>query len=376
MMLWKLLSTLPEEQWHARVISLRGAGTIGPRIEKLGIHVSAVGFGRGIRSVGAPSRLRREVAAASPDLLQGWMYHGNLAALLARPRSHPPVIWNIRQSLTDLTHERLVTALVIRAGAHLSRRVSKIIYNSHASARQHEAFGFDPGRTVVIPNGFDLSQFKPLPEARNILRARLGVASETILVGQVARFHRMKNHFGFLRAAAIVAAAAPGTAFVLAGKGVDSGNRELMQTVASLGLHGRVHLLGSVDDVPTLMAGLDVLCSPSTWGEGFPNVLGEALASGVPCVTTDVGDSSLIIGAAGIVVPPGDEAALAAALVELTSAPPEVRGAMGREGRNRVTQKFTIRAIGGQYADLYEAVLAERGGRRQRTSVEQSRNSG
>ncbi|TFG52997.1 MAG: glycosyltransferase [Gemmatimonadales bacterium] len=360
MMLLKLLSAMTAKQWHAMVISLRDTGTIGPWIEKLGIQVSAAGFGRGLRSLGAPSRLRRAVTAASPDLLQGWMYHGNLAALLARPRSHPPVIWNIRQSLTDLAHERLATALVIQAGARLSRRAARIIYNSHVSARQHESFGYEPSRTVVIPNGFDLARFKPLPEARSILRSRLGVQSETVLVGQVARFHRMKNHLGFLRAAASVAATGSGMAFVLAGTGVDSGNRELMRAIDGLGLRGRVHLLGAIDDVPMRMAGLDVLCSPSAWGEGFPNVVGEALAAGVPCVATDVGDSAWVVGEAGIVVPPGDDAALGAALGELARASAERRRGLGGAGRRRMLQEFTIEAIATRYAELYDTVLAER----------------
>jgi glycosyltransferase involved in cell wall biosynthesis len=287
------------------------------------------------------------------------MYHGNLAALLARPASRPPVLWNIRQSLTDLGRERPLTALAIRAGARLSPQAARIIYNSRASARQHEAIGYDPRRTVVIPNGFDTARFQPALAARDTLVARLGVGRETIVVGHVARFHPMKNHLGFLRAAAMVVAAVPRTIFVLAGQGVDSSNRSLTSAIARLGLTGKVHLLGALDDVPALMAGLDLLCSPSGWGEGFPNVLGEALAAGVPCVATDVGDSAWIVGGAGLVVPPGDDAALAAALTDLIRAPSEVRKALGVEGRRRVQQEFTLEAIAARYEDLYLTILAE-----------------
>ena len=102
---------------------------------------------------------------------------------------------------------------------------------------------------------------------------------------------------------------------------------------------------------------------PSAWGEGFPNVLGEAMASGVPCIATDVGDCAWILGAAGAIVPPANAAALAAALRRLLELGPEGRGRLGAAGRSRVLERFAIGEIVQRYEELY-AEIAEHARRR------------
>jgi len=357
MMLWKLLSA-SEFRVRSSVISLRDKGTIGPRLEALGIPVTDIGIRKPLVGPIAWWRLRRAISDCTPDLIQGWMYHGNLAALLGRPNHRWPVTWSIRQSFGGYSNEKAMTRIAIKVGAWLSSRAARIIYNARSSARQHEAIGYDPRRTVVIPNGFDLNTFRPDPVASAQLRARLALSPQAIVVGNVARYHPMKDHLGLVQAASVVAHKRPDVEFVLAGAGVDGNNHALIDAITAHGLNQRVHLLGPVEDIAPLMAGLDVLCQASAWGEAFPNVLGEAMASAIPCVTTDVGDSAWLVDEAGIVVHPNEPAALASALLELICAPVEVRRALGFKGRQRIQREFSLSVAASRYSSLYREVLA------------------
>src|SRR5438309_524949 len=165
-------------------------------------------------------RLTQIARRTRPDLIQGWMYHGNLAAQFAglfvsRPVS---IIWNIRQSLYSLNDEKPATARAIRLGARLSRLPSMILNNSQKSVSQHAAIGYETTRTVVIPNGFNTETFIPSEDSRVSVRAELGVPADTILVGRIGRYHHTKDHPTFLRAAALLLRDYPDTQFLLAGK--------------------------------------------------------------------------------------------------------------------------------------------------------------
>ncbi len=361
--LLRLMESTPELR-PGGVISLRDAGSVGPRLAALGVAVEAVGIRGSLPTPGQLLRLRRLARAAKPGIVQGWMYHGNLAALGCRTAAGRtvPVVWNIRHSVYSLADERPWTALVIRLGARLSRQPARIIYNSRTAAAQHEALGYAPERTLVIPNGFDIARFRPDPAARSLFRRELGLGAETVLVGLVGRYHPMKDHRSFLGAARVVAAAHPGVQFVLAGSRVDRSNAELQALVGESGIADRVHLLGEREDTPRLMAALDVLCSSSV-SEGFPNVLGEAMSCGIPCVTTDVGDSAWLVGEGGTVVPRRDPAAMAAGVGELVAMSPDGRRAVGARGRARIEGHFALPAVARQYLELYRGLAPGQAGR-------------
>lgn len=210
---------------------------------------------------------------------------------------------------------------------------------------------------VVVPNGFELSQFKPDLDARFRVRAELGITDQTPLVGLIGRFDPQKNHAGFFEAAGVLHRHIPQVHFVLAGQGVDVSNAALMQTITQAGVLANTHLLGLRNDIPALMATLDVLAS-SSYGEAFPNVLGEAMACGVPCAVTDVGDSAYIVGDTGRVVESGDMHGLAAALEELLALPLPEKAALSERARARVAEHFEIGAIVRRYEDFYESLLA------------------
>lgn len=357
--LLKLLEASPELRVGARVVSLRDLGTVGPRLAALGIPVQAAGIPGSVPSPAAVLRLRKMVRATRPGLLQGWMYHGNLAALAARRwlGGGIPLVWNIRHSVYALAAEKPMTAHLIHLGARLSRRVDRIIYNSRLAATQHEMLGYDRSRTTVIPNGFDTARFAPAPQHRTPIRGELGLAPDTPLIGLVGRYHPMKDHATFLRAVARVRSSCPGIHAVMAGPDVTSDNPTLQALMKSLGISDIVHAIGEVGDTAVLMPALDLLCLASS-SEGFPNVVGEAMACGVPCVVTDVGDAAWVVGNTGVVVPPRDPEALADGLSSLLSMSTGERVELGRRARRRIEDEFTLPTIIHQYASLYAELAA------------------
>lgn len=360
MMLLKLLSAGASVASSA-VVSLGSKGTLGPRIEALGVPVLGLGLTRVMPNPIAALTLLRFARRSGADLVQGWMYHGNLAASLARlgMQRRVPVLWSIRQSLYDIGAERRTTAAAIRLGARLSWRAAAVIYNSETSAVQHEALGYRASRRVVIPNGFDCEVFRPSEVARQRVRAALGIEQDAVVIGLFARFHPMKDHRGFLQAAAALAGAHPAVRFLLVGKGVDANEPALARVIAERGLQPNVLLLGERSDMPELTAALDVACSASARGEGFANVIGEAMACGVPCVVTDVGDSARIVGATGIVVPARDPDALARALGELLGAGPARRHELGVAARRRIETDYSLPAIAERYLALYRQQITQ-----------------
>jgi glycosyltransferase involved in cell wall biosynthesis len=357
MMLLKLLSATNGRHAQA-VVSLMDEGATGAHIANLGVPVRSLGMRRAAPNPLRALSIRFFARQFDPDLILGWMYHGNLMASLAglSSRKETPVLWGIRSSLYDLALERRLTGAVIRLGALLSRRPVAIIYNSRTSAQQHEALGYCLARQVVIPNGFDCQMFCPDQEARGQVRSELGVGENAILVGLVARYHPMKDHPGFLRAAALVAEAHPSVRFVLIGRGLKE-QPALLALITELRMQDRFFLLGERHDIPRLTAALDVACSASAWGEGFSNAIGEAMACGVPCVVTDVGDSAYIVGGTGACVPPRHPEALAQAILQLISAGPEGRRQLGTAARRRIQDKFSLPAVVRQYEDLYSEHL-------------------
>jgi glycosyltransferase involved in cell wall biosynthesis len=233
--------------------------------------------------------------------------------------------------------------------------VRAIVYCVEAAADQHEALGFDHDKRVVIPNGFDLQRFSPHHRDDGALRRELGVAADAVLVGAIGRYHPQKDFESLVRAAGAVHRAGYKPHFVLVGRGVDNRNEGLMAALAREGIADAVHLLGEREDVERIMPALDLFVSSSR-NEGFSNVLGEALASGVPSVATAIGAAPELLAGVGWVVPPGKPEQLAAAIIEAISSPLEDRRARGARGRLRMEQEYSLGRMVDQYAELYRTV--------------------
>lgn len=357
--LYNLLHGGIARHFDCHIISLSDAGTLGPQIRTLGIPVDALDMPAGRASISGLAKLHRMVKESRPDLIQGWMYHGNVAATLARTLApgRPVLAWNIRHSLYDLAFEKPMTRQVIRLSRLLSSRPDALLYNSLLSRKQHEDFGFTPLHGRVIPNGIDMRRFCFSADVRERMRSELGIPADARVVGHVARLHPMKDHALFLHVAVSLAYRFPETHFLLCGRNVSLRDPTLGPLVPDP-LQHRFHLLDERDDVSDLMSAMDIFCLSSAWGEGFPNVIGEAMATGLPCVATDVGDSAVIIGNTGVVVPPRDENALAEGLESLLTMPQEERRELAASALARIDANYTLGAMVEQYAALYGELMA------------------
>jgi glycosyltransferase involved in cell wall biosynthesis len=363
MMLYKLLGAIDHERFDPTVISLSTFGPLAQRIAGLGIPVSALGMSPGLSIAHPPvrplARLARRLSARRPQVVHTWMYHADLlGGALARASSDAKVIWGVRGSL-DAQLSKRSSLLTARACALSSRWLpDRIVSCSQRLAEIHVEFGYDPTRMLVIPNGFDLSLLAPDEALRMRTRERLGATEGELLVGNVGRYHPQKDHRAFVRAAGEIARERPDVRFVLCGPGVDRANGELMGWIAQAGIAGRCELLGPVEDPRGVLNALDVLVCSSAFGEGFPNVLGEAMACGVTCVTTDVGDAATIVGDTGRVVAARDWRALADAVLAVLSLSGDERRALGEQARTRVRRNYALERVVGRFEALYLELCA------------------
>jgi glycosyltransferase involved in cell wall biosynthesis len=282
------------------------------------------------------------------------MYHADLVGLLtARLTNIHVVAWNLRRSFIGMSELGWTSRMELRAAARLSPQPDAVVTNSLAGQRTHEALGYRPRQWVYIPNSIDADRFRPDSSARAALRSELGLPAHTRLVGLVARFVPIKGHDNFASAAGILGTQNPDIHFALVGKGTEPSSEPLVRILRSSGVFERMHLLGERPDVHRIIAGFDVACS-SSYGEGFPNAVGEALACGIPCVVTDVGDSALLVGAEGKSVPSGDPRAFAEACQELLDLPAAVRRQKGLRARRRIQAQYSIQSVVARYEELYE----------------------
>jgi glycosyltransferase involved in cell wall biosynthesis len=354
LMLERLVSSADPRSVASGVLSLGARSEIGDRIAASGVPVWAAHANGWRRFSDIPFSLRSALVTWKPDVIQGWMYHGNVAATLL---SHClgrriPVGWSIRQSLYDVSKEKPGTRIAIWAGRVLSGTPSFTIYNSREAADSHARLGFSRQRQLMIPNGFDCDRFVPNPSARARVRLDLAIPESELVIGHVARYHPVKGHALFIEAASSVAERLSSVTFVLAGAGVDSTNQELTDAIRKFGLKSRVRLLGLRTDIPDLTAAFDI-AAVSSHAESFPNVVAEAMACEVPVVATDVGDCASIIGDTGLVCPAGDASALASAMLSLAALSPRERQSLGRQARMRIRTQYGLEQIAQRYWEVY-----------------------
>ncbi|MFN9773696.1 MAG: glycosyltransferase [Burkholderiales bacterium] len=340
------------------VVSLGGRGDLAGAFESVGVPVLALGMRGAIDVPRAISRLAAHFRRVRPDVVSTWLYHADLVGgLAARAAGFGAIAWNIRNgSLSRRTTSR-ATRAVVRLNGRLSGALPETILCCSEAARDyHVALGFDAARFQLIPNGFDLSEFRPDVQARVSVRSELGFDPDAPVIGLVARWDPQKDHRSAIDAAGRLLALRPDARFVLAGPGVDDANETLRRWIGATGAAHAFRLLGGRTDVARLTAAFDVATLTSIYGEAFPNVLGEAMACGVPCVATDVGDAACIVGDTGRVVPPADGRALAAAWASLLSMSAPERSALGTLARRRVLERYDLGAVRRRYEGAFEAL--------------------
>jgi glycosyltransferase involved in cell wall biosynthesis len=357
-MLVRLLLADPESTNQNMVLVLRHAGAWGKRLQAAGVIVHELGMDSIWEMPRVFFQLKKLIALFHPDIVQTWMYHADfLGGLAAYFSGYKNIIWGIRRTSLSLSDSK-ITLLIMKMCALLSHWVpKKIISVAEAGKRAHVAAGYDGARIVVIPNGFDFHNIVATPAQRIALRQACHFSNDDVVVGCVARFHPAKGHHNFVKTAAIVARINTEVRFLLVGHGCDTNNAELMGWLKEYSLQGRFVLLGERDDVPICLAAMDIFCMPSCT-EGFPNGLGEAMAMGLPCVATDVGDTAVLAGDTAILVPAEDEQALARGLLEVIALSKEQRNDMGKRSKEHVTAEFSIEKACERFNAIYQEIVS------------------
>lgn len=321
-----------------------------------GIQVRAADM-RGWRFPAGFLRLCRilRLEADSTTVIQNWMFHANLFGSMAARMAAPgaPVCWNIRQSMAPQSPSlKLISALSARLSSHLPAR---ILCNAAATAQNYAKWGYAATRFQIIENGFDEFLFRPDPQLRAEFRAEIGVPDSTVLVGSVGRYDPAKGYDILLQAIKAASQAIPDARFVLVGRALCEAG-DLKEWLRDPAVGGRVRLLPERPDVSKVMNGLDLFCLPSL-SEAFPNVVAEAMACGVPCLVTNVGDAAAIVGDSGRIVDPGNPTALAEALISFVRMERGERRALGLQARRRIEEHYSIRRAAERYCDLYTGLL-------------------
>lgn len=346
--LYTLLSNGLEGPFRNQIISLMGPGHYGPFIEQAGIPVSCLHMRAGRPSLAALVRLRSLVARPPVHLVQGWMAHGNLAATLIRTWIQPQAIlaWNIRRSLEGLPAARLSNRVIARLSARLSRKPEAIIYNSERSLSQHAQAGYCSSSAVHLPNGFDTNLWAPDDAVRWAVRNEFGIPVSSRVLGFVGRGHADKDPATLFAAFEKLASIHKDVVLLAVGRDLERFSIN----------NNRILLAGQRSDVSRLMKAFDLFCMTSRV-EGFPNVVGEAMSTGVPCVVTDVGDARSIVRDAGWVVPPRNVDAIVNALNEALQMKPESLRRMAENSRIRIIDDFSVTSVVERYVSLYRRLL-------------------
>jgi len=360
-MLHRLIAGMDSSRFENEVISLTDLGPMAQRIQDCGVRVRALGMKRGSANPFYLFRLAAWLRKSSPHVIQTWMYHADLVGgVAAKLAGFSGVVWNIRHSELRPETDQRHTIWTARACARLSRQLTtRIICCSETSRTFHANLGYASERMQVIPNGFELEQFKADPMQRTATREALRIPQSATVIGLIARKHPIKDHRNFMRAAGLLHREFPEVRFVLCGEGVTPGDPEIMDWVRSAGIQDICHLLGPREDIAQILNALDIATSAST-GEAFPNAVAEAMACEIPCVATDVGDSRFIVGDTGRVVAPKAPDAMAQAWTELLQAGSEARRHLGLAARERVKQNFGLAEVVSQYQRLYSEMVDER----------------
>lgn len=353
--LQRLVCDMDGECFSNTVASMTAMGSVGREILENGIPVLCLGMGKGMPDPRGILNLKHIIDSFKPDIIQCWMYHANLLGLLFSHKR--ALVWNIRCSDMDLSRYGLVYKYTVKAGAIFSKIPDVVIANSFAGKEFHEELGYNPERWEIIPNGFDTGLFKPDRKAGEKIRSELGIPMDAPVVGLIARFDPMKDHRTFFHAAHLLLKTHPSVHFVLAGRGITKENPAILNNMQEIQQHDHIHLLGERTDIPQVLSALDIASSSSSWGEGLPNTIGEAMATGIPCVVTDVGDSRILVGNAGHVVPKNNPEILGRTWQGLIDAGPDHIRLLGEMARKRIQKHYCLGSSVKHYEELYSELI-------------------
>lgn len=343
---------------HQQVVSLGAVGPIGHELRKVGVQVHSLGMSGVMHVPLALYRLRRLLKRLRPDLVQTWMYHADLLGGIAARSLGLPIVWNVRTTSLgsgNAKATRLVRWFCAALSAHIP---DAVIFVAEAAKRSHEAVGYASRIMQVIPNGFEMASREQVAKMRETWRREHSFAAKDIVIGWVGRFNPDKDAHSFIQAGAAVMLAEDTVKIAMVGRGVESSSEELQRWIQAEEPKRPFLLLGEQSETTPCFCGFDVFALSSRT-EAFPNVVAEAMAVGLPCVVTDVGDVRFLVDQAAQVVGAGDVPAMTDELLRLIRDPVH-RASMGQSARQRISEQFSMAACVNQFHKVYQGVLSSK----------------
>lgn len=351
--LYRLISK--ERAYEHIVISLNDGGKYEKTLTDIGIKVITIGMSPNIKSIHLFYKLFRILKKLDADIVQTWMYHadffGGLAAKLSGVKN---IFWGLHHTTLDIKGSSKNTLIICKINSFLSNYIpKKIIACAEESAKVHKAIGYKECKVIVVPNGHEVDKYYPMSEARKKVRHEFKINDDVVCVGMVARYNPQKDHINLISALGILKKKNVNFKALLIGGNVDKNNKILVKAIKNENLTKSVELLGSRSDIPQIMNALDIHILSSSFGEAFPNVLCEAMSCGTRCVSTNVGDASIIIGNTGEIVKPKNPIELAEALLKMSLK----EGVFKRSilARERIVNNFSLDKMVDSYVNIWES---------------------
>lgn len=353
MMLYKLLSKIDRKKYNIEVISLTDKGIMGPKMEELGIIVHELNLNKKFAII---ANIKKGIKLTKrKDIIQSWMYHADLFAtiisIFVKPKK---LIWGIRRSNLEKDKNKKLTLLIVKINSYLSkfRIVDKIVSCSQEATNIHKIYGYSKDKIITIPNGFSIEKYKLIDNARYKIQNELKIDDKKLILSIVGRWDILKDHKNALDALKILKRKRNDFIMIFCGTQMDENNKELVKLIRDKKLENIVKLLGRREDIPNIMSATDIYISSSS-GEGFSNVIGEAMACETFCIVTDVGDSSYIVGHTGETIPRENPEELSKKIDEVMNMDDKIRREFAKKARERIIKNFEIKKIVSLYEKLY-----------------------
>lgn len=336
--------------FHHEVISLTDLGLIGKDLKEAGICVYTLNMSSALSIFSIYFSLRKLLKKIKPDIVQTWMYHADfLGGLTAKSLGIQKIIWGIRTTDVAQGASRLTIGLR-KICAKLSYSIpTDIVCAANVSKNAHIKVGYDASKMHVIPNGFELDKLVATEEDRNKIRQEFNILKDAIVIGSIGRFNIVKNQKFFVEVAAQLVKKYPDLIFMLVGRDNTFNNNELMGWLSDYNLINNFRLLGQRNDITSCLKAMDIFCLHSKT-EGFPNVLGEAMAVGTLVTALNVGDSKFLLN---------NEKFIAQDKMEILSILENILNSIKDfsevivENRDRILKEFPLSRIVVLYEEIY-----------------------
>ena len=291
-----------------------------------------------------------------PDIVHTWMYQADLfGGIISKLAGVKIIYWNIRNS-SLISGTSISTRSIGFLNSFFSYLIpNKIILVSENSRIYHSSLGYSNSKMLVIPNGYDVSLYTTNIFIKDKIKKELNISSNSIVIGSIGRYNLYKDHVTFIKSALRVLDIIKkdfNIKFVLIGKNITKENNIIFSLIKNTKFKDNFILLGEQKDIIDYYSLFDIFCLHSI-SEAFPNVLAEAMCSGLPCISTNVGDVSLMLDDKFCIVPPNNTIKLSNSLIKLINLAKNDLDNIGFQNKLKISSEYSIELFYNNYNQIY-----------------------